>query len=131
MGTATTLLMQENSQRDNPPHVEYRLGQTGNRTPIQISLWIGNKVKEEGGSVISRTNKPEAAILVQMRSGKIGLGAYLKKIKAADSAVCQCQRSNETVSHILGDASNLEHKDGRTLANQLFGMCQPCSVIQN
>jgi hypothetical protein len=22
-------------------------------------------------------------------------------------------------------ASNLEHKDGHTLANQLFGMCQP------
>ena len=38
-----------------------------------------------------------------MRSGKIRLGAYLKKIKAADTAVCQCQRSNETVSHILSD----------------------------
>ena len=34
MGKATTLLMQENSQRDNPPHVERHLGQTGDRTPI-------------------------------------------------------------------------------------------------
>ena len=32
--------------------------------------------------------KPEAAILVQMRSGKIGLGGYLKRIKVADTALC-------------------------------------------
>jgi hypothetical protein len=57
MGTATALLMQENSQRDNPPHIEYHLGQTGNRTPISISFWIRNKVTEEGGSAISRTYK--------------------------------------------------------------------------
>jgi hypothetical protein len=49
---------------------------------------------------------------------KIRLGAYLKMIKAADTAVCQCQRSNETVSHILGHCFQLEHKDGHALANQ-------------
>jgi ribonuclease HI len=47
--------------------------------------------------------KPEAAILLQMRSERIGLGSYLKKIKVVDTAACQCQSSNETVSHILGD----------------------------
>jgi hypothetical protein len=57
MGTATALLMQENSQRNNPLHMEYHLGQTGNRTLIQISFWIRNKVTEEGGLAISRTHK--------------------------------------------------------------------------
>ena len=30
-------------------------------------------------------------------------GAYLKKVKAVDIAVCQSQRSNETVPYILSD----------------------------
>jgi hypothetical protein len=35
-------------------------------------------------------SKPEASALVQLRSGKIGLGSYLKKIKAVDFEVCRC-----------------------------------------
>jgi hypothetical protein len=38
-----------------------------------------------------------------MISKRIGLGAYLNRIKMADTAVCQCQRSIETVSYILGN----------------------------
>ena len=59
--------------------------------------------QKKGAQLYQGLTKPEAAILVQLRSGKIGLGGYLKRIKVVDTAVCQCQRSNETVSHILGD----------------------------
>jgi hypothetical protein len=37
------------------------LGQPSNRTLIQISLWIGNKVTEERGTVISRTHKTRSS----------------------------------------------------------------------
>jgi uncharacterized metal-binding protein YceD (DUF177 family) len=71
--------------------------------PIQIPLRIENSVTEKVAQLYQELTKPEAAILVQMRSGKIGLGAYLKRVKVTGTAVCQCQRSNETVTHILGD----------------------------
>ena len=48
-------------------------------------------------------SKPEASVLVQLRSGKVGLADYLKKIRAVDSALCNCEQSNETVAHILGE----------------------------
>jgi hypothetical protein len=57
--------------------------------------------QKKGAQLYQGLTKPEAAILVQTRSGKIRLEWYLKRIKVADTAVCQCQRSNETVSHIL------------------------------
>jgi exonuclease III/ribonuclease HI len=48
-------------------------------------------------------SKPAAAILVQLRTGKIGLGAYLKSINVVETATCLCEQANETVSHILGE----------------------------
>jgi hypothetical protein len=74
-------------------------------TGRQYRSHFGSEIKSQkkGAQLYQGLTKPEAAILVQMRSGKIRLAAYLKKIKAADTAVCQCQRSNETVSHTLGD----------------------------
>jgi hypothetical protein len=59
--------------------------------------------KKNRALLYQRLTKPEAAILVQLRSRKIGLGGYLKRIKVVDTDVCKYQRPNETVSHILGD----------------------------
>jgi ribonuclease HI len=74
-------------------------------TGRQYRSHFGSEItsQKKGAQLYQGLTKPEAAILIQMRSGKIGLGGYLKKIKVVDTAVCKCQRSNETVSHILGD----------------------------
>lgn len=78
---------------------------TTQATGRQYRSHFGSEIisQKKGAQLYQGLTKPEAAILVQLRSGKIGLGGYLKRIKVVDTAVCQCQRSNETVSHILGD----------------------------
>jgi hypothetical protein len=74
-------------------------------TGRQYKAHFGTEIlsQKRGVQLYQGLTKPEAAILFQMRSERIGLGGYLKKIKVVDTAACQCQRSNETVSHILGD----------------------------
>jgi hypothetical protein len=77
---------------------------TTQATGCQYRSHFGSEIiSQKGAQLYQGLTKPEAAILVQLRSGKIGLRGYLKRIKVVDTAVCQCQRSNETVSHILGD----------------------------
>jgi hypothetical protein len=70
------------------------------------------------GNEIKRTNqpyqgfsKPEASVLVQLRSGKIGLGSYLKRIRTVDSAICLCEQSYETVAHVLGECPKYDVLD--------------------
>lgn len=41
------------------------------------------------------------SILMQLRTGRIGLGAYLARIKRRESARCDCELGNQTVAHIL------------------------------
>jgi hypothetical protein len=78
---------------------------TTQATECQYRSHFGSEIisQKKGAQLYQGLTKPEAAILVQLRSRKIGLRGYLKRIKAVDTAVCQCQRSNETVSYILGD----------------------------
>ena len=59
-------------------------------TGRQYRSHFGSEIKSQkkGAQLYQGLTKPEAAILVQMRSGKIRLGAYLKKINAVDTAVC-------------------------------------------
>jgi hypothetical protein len=45
--------------------------------------------------------KATASILMQLRTGRIGLAAYLHRINRRDSARCSCDLENQTVSHIL------------------------------
>jgi hypothetical protein len=44
-----------------------------------------------------------SAILIQMRTGMIGLSGYLHKINRAEGPYCNCQLGHQTVPHILGD----------------------------
>ena len=43
----------------------------------------------------------ESAVIVQARTGKIGLKDYLYKIKAASSPKCLCGHKRQTVYHTL------------------------------
>jgi hypothetical protein len=45
-------------------------------------------VTQKVNKLYNNLTKPEAAVLVQLRSGKISLGQYLKSIKAVDTAEC-------------------------------------------
>lgn len=53
------------------------------------------------------------SILIQLRTGKIGLGAYLHKINRRESARCSCDLGNQTVKHVLlecAELNDLRHK---------------------
>jgi ribonuclease HI len=49
----------------------------------------------------SDLRKATASILMQLRTGRIGLAAYLHRINRRESARCGCDLGNQTVSHIL------------------------------
>lgn len=49
----------------------------------------------------SGLRKATASILIQLRTGRIGLRAYLNRINRRDSARCDCGLGNQTVNHIL------------------------------
>ncbi|OQE71313.1 hypothetical protein PENNAL_c0107G01286, partial [Penicillium nalgiovense] len=49
----------------------------------------------------SGLRKATASILMQLRTGRIGLGAYLSRINRRESARCDCDLGNQTVTHIL------------------------------
>jgi ribonuclease HI len=49
----------------------------------------------------SDLRKATASILMQLRTGRIGLAAYLHRINRRDSARCSCDLGNQTISHIL------------------------------
>ena len=46
-------------------------------------------------------NKALSGILIQLRTGKIGLHHYLHKIQKADSPECECGQGYQTVSHVI------------------------------
>jgi ribonuclease HI len=52
--------------------------------------------------VIAALPKKHTAILIQLRTGHIGLNAHLHRIKRSDTPLCPCcRRHNETVTHYL------------------------------
>ncbi|KAH9942979.1 hypothetical protein B0H21DRAFT_656571, partial [Amylocystis lapponica] len=51
--------------------------------------------------VLSSLSRQGASLVVQLRSGAVGLNAFLKKIKQAPNALCQLCREPETVPHFL------------------------------
>jgi hypothetical protein len=53
------------------------------------------------GDLYKGLPKALAAILIQLRTGKVALAAYLHKIKKAPSPGCECNQANQTVAHVL------------------------------
>ncbi|KAJ5117510.1 zinc knuckle domain protein [Penicillium atrosanguineum] len=49
----------------------------------------------------SGLRKATASILMQLRTGRISLGAYLSRINRRESARCGCDLGNQTVAHVL------------------------------
>jgi hypothetical protein len=52
-------------------------------------------------------HKAEASVLIQMRTGKIGLHGYLYQINRSDSPWCGCGQAYQTVRHIIEDYESL------------------------
>ncbi|OSC98383.1 hypothetical protein PYCCODRAFT_1335524, partial [Trametes coccinea BRFM310] len=46
-------------------------------------------------------NRQQCSVLTQLRSGHVGLNAYLARIRAIDSPLCLTCNTPETVSHYL------------------------------
>ena len=61
----------------------------------------------------SGLRKATASILMQLRTGRIGLSAYLHRINRRESARCGCDLGNQTVIHVLLECPlHQEERDG-------------------
>ena len=49
----------------------------------------------------SGLRKATTSILMQLRAGRIGLGAYLSRINRRETARCCCDLGSQTVTHVL------------------------------
>ena len=69
-----------------------------NRTFFQaLVLTPGTKVLQ----LHKRIKKPKTALIIQMKTGKIGLHAFLFGHKLANNSKCECGHRSQTVQHVL------------------------------
>ena len=66
----------------------------------------------------SGLRKATTSILIQLRTGRISLAAYLNRINRRESARCSCDLGNQTVNHILFECPLL-HDERNWMRNAL------------
>ncbi|KJR89448.1 uncharacterized protein SPSK_06673 [Sporothrix schenckii 1099-18] len=72
---------------------------TANQTPC----WNASAVRRRHHHL----TKAESSLLTQIRTGHIGLRAYLFRRQAVDSPECQCGADEETAAHVLLNCTNV------------------------
>ena len=73
------------------------------KTGKQYRAYRGLEIDRHINKIHEGEAKHFSAIITQLRTGKIGLNAYLHSIKQHDTPECDCGWSNETVGHLLED----------------------------
>jgi hypothetical protein len=74
---------------------------TSTETGASYRRQFGSSLDRHINKLYAGMEKAQSSLLIQMRTGKIGLNSYLHKIKRADKPWCDCKEGNQTVAHIL------------------------------